>query len=228
MWTVIGKTKDSSEAVALAALNQLCTIYWLPIYTFIRHTGATAEEAEDLTQGYFLYLLGRGYIGKASREVGKFRAFLIADLKHYLSNEWRRGHTLKRGGRVMTVPIQTAWAEENYGTEPVDNVTPEVLFDRKWANVLLARVMNALREQYAKKHRLEVFEALRQFISWNAGEESYTVAAEKLGRSVADVKINVHRLRKAYREILEAEVSHTVSSPDDIAAEIRHLAASLC
>ena len=227
-WSLIGKFQKGSETVAREALDTLCRIYWYPIYGYIRHVSGRPEEAQDLTQGYFLHLLQRDYINHASQEKGKFRAFLLADVKLYLANERRSANSEKRGGKVQIVPIQVDWAEERYGHEPVDNVTPDQLYDRQWALTLLARVMESLRGEYEKKERLPLFEALKQFISWNAGDESYSQAAVKLGRDENYVKQNVYRMRQSYRKLLEAEVGHTVASPEEVAAEIRHLAASLC
>ena len=228
LWSMVRHVQHGSEMVASEALNKLCRIYWHPIYGYIRNAAGRPEEAEDLTQGYFLHLLERDYINQASQDKGKFRAFLLADVKLFLSNERRSAKSEKRGGKVQIVPIQQDWAEERYGHEPVDNVTPDQLYDRHWATTLLARVIELLRAEYERKGRLELFEALKQFISWNAGDEPYSVAAHKLGRDENYVKQNVYRMRQSYRKLLEAEVAQTVTSPEEIEMEIRHLAASLC
>ena len=227
-WTLVVRAQSAPGTSAFDALNSLCSIYWQPIYAFIRRSGLSSEEAEDLTQGYLQNLMDRNYLSQASPEKGKLRAFLLADLKLYLSNERRRANSQKRGGGKLFIPIDRQWAEEYYTHEPADEVSPADLFDRRWAMTLLDRVLQLVREDYSLRGRDDLFDALKQFISWNAGEEPYADVAERLGRDTNYVKQNVLRLRKLYRRILEEEVGHTVSSPDEVLDEIRHLAASLC
>ena len=148
-------------------------------------------------------------------------------MKLFLSNDRAKARAEKRGGGQIVVPIDQGFAEEFYAHEPVDTVTPEQLFDRRWALAVLASVMDAVAADYDSRGKGALFEALKQFISWNAGEETYTQVAARLGKSESDIKVNVHRLRKRYREILEQEVAQTVSSPDEIEAEIRYLASSV-
>jgi RNA polymerase sigma-70 factor (ECF subfamily) len=227
-WTLIELAQRGTGTAALDALNTLCTNYWYPIYAFIRRTCGQHEEAQDLTQGYFADLLKRGYLADADRKHGgKFRAFLLADVKQYLGNQHRRATAKKRGGGAEHIPIRGEWANERYGHEPVDHVTPDQTFDRQWALTLLNRVMEALQREYEAKQRQEIFEALKQFISWNAGEESYADAARRLGKDENYVKVNVFRMRKRYRELLEAEVGQVVPA-EEVANEIRLLAASIC
>jgi RNA polymerase sigma-70 factor (ECF subfamily) len=226
-WTLVRKVQSEADS-AFEALGELCQLYWYPIYAYIRRSGRTPETSEDLTQGYFQSLLDRHYLNLASPEKGKLRAFLLADVKLYLSNERRRDGAEKRGGGRIHVPIDLDAAEDSYRFEPSTDVSPADLFDRRWALTLLARVLERVRADYREKGREDLFEALRQFISWNAGDDSYAEVAERIGRDQNYVKQNVLRLRKRYRAFLEEEVSHTVGSPDEVAAEIRHLAASLC
>jgi RNA polymerase sigma-70 factor (ECF subfamily) len=226
-WTLVRKVQSEADS-AFEALGELCQLYWYPIYAYIRRSGRTPETSEDLTQGYFQSLLDRHYLELASPEKGKLRAFLLADVKLYLSNERRRDGAEKRGGGRIHVPIDRDAAEDSYRFEPSTDVSPADLFDRRWALTLLARVLERVRADYREKGREDLFEALRQFISWNAGDDSYAEVAARIGRDQNYVKQNVLRMRKRYRAFLEEEVGHTVGSPDEVAAEIRHLAASLC
>jgi RNA polymerase sigma-70 factor (ECF subfamily) len=227
LWTLVRKVQSEADT-AFDALGELCKIYWYPIYAFIRRSGRNPEDSEDLTQGYFQSLLERHYLELASPDKGKLRAFLIADVKFYLANERRREGAGKRGGGRIHVPINRDAAEDSYHFELSTDISPADLFDRQWALTLLTRVLNRVRNDYREKGREDLFDVLRQFISWNAGDSSYAEVAQQIGRDENYVKQNVLRLRKRYRAILEEEVSHTVGSPDEVEAEIRHLAASLC
>lgn len=221
------RARSDDDREASKALDALCRSYWPPIYSYIRRWSNSPQEAEDLTQSYFLNLLGRGYLDRADPAKGKLRAFLLTDLKFFLSKNRSKARAEKRGGGQVAVPIDQGFAEELYTHEPVDTVTPDQLFDRRWALTVLTSVMDALAADYAGRGKGALFEALKQFISWNAGEESYTQVAVRLGKSESDIKVSVHRLRKRYREILQHEVSQTVSSPAEIEAEIRYLASSV-
>jgi RNA polymerase sigma-70 factor (ECF subfamily) len=226
-WSIVLRARSDDDREASKALDALCRSYWPPIYSYIRRWSNSPEEAEDRTQSYFLNLLSRGYLDRADPAKGKLRAFLLTDVKFFLSNDRSKMRAEKRGGGQVAVPIDQGFAEEFYTHEPVDSVTPEQLFDRRWALTLLASVMDAVAADYATRGKGSLFEALKQFISWNAGEESYAEVAARLGKSESDIKVNVHRLRKRYREMLEHEVSQTVSSPAEIEAEIRYLASSV-
>ena len=129
-WTLVVRAQSAPGTSAFDALNSLCSIYWQPIYAFIRRSGLSSEEAEDLTQGYLQNLMDRNYLSQASPEKGKLRAFLLADLKLYLSNERRRANSQKRGGGKLFIPIDRQWAEEYYTHEPADEVSPADL----WSN----------------------------------------------------------------------------------------------
>jgi DNA-directed RNA polymerase specialized sigma24 family protein len=234
-WSLVLKAREANEATAAAALNSLCSIYWYPLYVYIRRCGHTPEEAEDLTQSYFESLLSRQYLDRASRDKGKLRAFLLADLKFHLSNERRRLQAQRRGGGATFVPVDRQWAEDRYVHEPADETTPADSFDRRWALTLLGRVLERLRDEYIEKGREDLFEALRPFLSWNAGGDNYAEVAARLKpdehgvvRNENYVKKNVQRLRERYRKILEDEVAQTVDSPEAVEEEIRHLAAAVC
>ncbi len=195
-WTLVGRAKDSG-----VALNDLC-----------RRT-ASPQDAEDLTQGYLARLLERGYLSPADEQKGKFRAFLVADLKLFRAKEWVRGQAVKRGGRCVIESFDHAMAEQRYGVEPVDHDSPEKLFDRAWATTLLEQVRQRLRRHYGAKgpEKLKVYEVLQPFIAWNAGEQSYAEAAEVLGVSVNHLKVFIHRLHKGYCSLLKAEFADTVT-----------------
>ncbi|MFZ4763613.1 MAG: RNA polymerase sigma factor [Roseimicrobium sp.] len=225
-WSLVLRARSDATVEASGALNELCSAYWYPIYAYIRRHSASPEDTEDLTQGYFEDLLGRGYLDRAEADKGKLRAFLLTDVKFHLAKEHGRRRALKRGGGKTFISIDQVMAEQRYGVEPVDNVTPDQLFDRAWATTLLAKVQDKLRAEYAAKGHSAVIEALEPFIAWNAGEETYATVALRLGKSESDIKVSVHRMRKRYRTLLEAEIADTVASQEDVQSELSMLAAS--
>jgi DNA-directed RNA polymerase specialized sigma24 family protein len=174
----------------------------------------------------FADLLERGYLDRADRDKGKLRAFLLADVKLFLANERRRHQAAKRGGRQVIQSFDQALAEERHGIEAVDHNSPDQLFGRAWATILLASVMDDLQREYAQKGQQSVFDVLQQFIAWNAGDESYSDVAAKLEKTVGDIKASVHRMRKRYRALLEKAVADTVSSQEEMDQEIGALAAA--
>jgi RNA polymerase sigma-70 factor (ECF subfamily) len=222
-WTLVGRAKDSGQA-----LNDLCCIYWYPLYAYVRRKTASPEDAEDLTQSYLARLLERGYLERAEKQKGKFRAFLLADLKLFLAREWVRGRAVKRGGRCVIESFDHAMAEQRYGVEPVDHDSPEKLFDRAWATTLLEQVRQKLRRYYEVKgpDSLKAYEVLQPFIAWNAGEQPYAESAAVLGVTVNHLKVDIHRMRKRYRSLLEKEIADTVTSKEEIQEELNALAAA--
>ncbi len=225
LWTVVINAQKGDTTVARNALNRLCEIYRYPIYIYVRRRTPSPHDAEDLTQGYFMDLLRRGYVQQASREQGRFRAFLLADLKYYLSNQRARAASAKRGGGREIISLDAETAETLAGAAPDES--PEAAFDRSWAQQVLQRVMARLRADYEKHGRGALFDAIKQFIGWNAGGESYAGVSEKLGKSPGYIKANVHRMREHYREILRLEVSETTPPGESVDDEIRYLASCL-
>jgi DNA-directed RNA polymerase specialized sigma24 family protein len=225
-WSLVLKARSEQPAEAGRALNDLCAAYWYPVYAYIRRTCASPEDAQDLTQGCFADLLERRYLDRADQGRGKLRAFLLADVKLHLSNERDRQNAAKRGGGRIIESYDQALAEQRYGVEPMDHNSPEQLFDRAWATTLLNGVTETLRKEFAARGQEPVFEALQQFIAWNAGDESYADVAARLGKSVGDIKVTVHRLRKRFRALLEKTVADTVTTPEEVQQEIGMLAAA--
>lgn len=210
---------------AHAALSHLCEAYWYPLYAFIRRQGHRSDEAQDLTQEFLARLLAKGWLGGVDRDRGRFRAWLLVSVKHFLANEWDRAHAVKRGGRVMLVSFDEVAAEERYLAEPSDSEDPARLFDRRWAFTLLDRVLHRLSEEMATAGKLEIFEALKGVLT--GGKARYAEIAIALQMSESAVKAAAHRLRERYRAILRAEIADTVSTSAEIDEELRHLFAAL-
>ena len=226
-WSLVVRARDDHDHESQEALNDLCAIYWYPIYAYIRRRGNSPQETEDLTQGYFMSLLERDYLSRADREKGRLREFLLTDVKFFLSSKWREKTARKRGGGATHIPIDIGWAEEHYQHEPAETTTPETLFERRWALTVLQRVMDQLEAHYRKIGSEEMFKAVRGYLTWNSGEKPYAEVADDLGTSVGNVKTAVNRLRKRYRKLLEEEVLQTVAEPAEVEAEIRHMAAAM-
>jgi DNA-directed RNA polymerase specialized sigma24 family protein len=212
-----------------AALGELCRIYWYPLYAYVRRRGHAPEEAQDLTQGFFLHLLDHKTLARADPLKGKFRSFLLGSLQNYLSMETDRARCLKRGGKVEFVPLDVQDAEDRYRFEPVDALTPEKVFAARWAMALLGEVMNRLRQEYATGHKIVTFETLKAFLDVGNSKDppSYEEAAAALQIGVGAVKSVIHRLRKQYTALVREEIGRTVSDPADVGVEIHELCEAL-
>jgi RNA polymerase sigma factor (sigma-70 family) len=228
-WTVVLLSAQSQAPGCKQALAELCKAYWYPIYSFIRHRGHSPEDAQDLTQGFFLHLLEHKALSRVDRQKGKFRSFLLASLQNYLSNEAQRARCIKRGGKANVVYLDLQSAEDHYRLEPVDALTPEKIFDARWAMALLAEAMNRLREDYAAQDKASTFETLTAFLDVANTKEppSYERAADALRISVGAVKSLIHRLRKQYTSLVREEIARTVSKAADVDAEIHDLCEAL-
>jgi len=228
-WTLVLHSAQSQAPGYQAALAELYRIYWYPLYTYIRRSGHTPEEAQDLAQGFFLHLLEHKTLGRADRLKGKFRSFLLGSLQNYLSTEWDRARCLKRGGKAEFVPLEMQAAEERFRLEPVDQLSPEKIFAARWALILLEHALKVLSYQYAVRHKEAVFETLKGFVGIGATgpEASYEAAGQSLGMGVGTVKTLIHRLRKQYMAVVREEVARTVSDPTEIEAELRSLCNAL-
>ena len=226
-WTlVLSAARRSETPRAAAALAELCGIYWYPLYAYVRRRNHDVHEAEDLTQEFFARLLEKNYLGDVDRRKGKFRAFLLAALKHFLANEWRRSHAQKRGGGEIVLSLDTSTAEDRYRLEPSHNLTPERIFERQWALTVLDRVLAGLQADWTAQGKEAIFNSLKPFLTAQQSAGYAPVAAE-LGMTEGAVKTAVHRLRRRYRELLREEIAQTVAGPEEIDDEIRYLLSCL-
>jgi RNA polymerase sigma factor (sigma-70 family) len=222
-WSVVLSAQDKESPASRAALETLCRTYWFPLYAYVRRFGHNAHDAQDLTQGFFARVLEKDYLKTAARERGRFRTFLLVMLKRFLAGEWDRQHAQKRGGFTPLVSIDQELAESRFAAEPADSLQPDRVFDRQWAMTLLERTMSCLREEYVSTGRAKLFELLSGCIAREEGSLRYAEIAARLNLTEAAVKMAVHRLRARYRELLRAEIAGTVSSPEEVDEEIRHL-----
>jgi len=226
-WSVITLAAEHSTPESTAALEQLCRTYWYPLYVYIRRRGNSPADAEDLTQGFFERLLAKDYLGDLTVGMGRFRSFLLAAVKHFLANEWDRAQTQKRGGGRVIFSIEEQDPEERYHFEPADDVTPEAIFEQRWALTVLERVLARLREEFMASEKPGLFEELKCFLAADQAASPYAQISERTGLKEGTLKVAVHRLRRRYAELLRAEIADTVSDPREVEDEVRHLIAAV-
>ena len=224
-WSLVLRAGQAGSAESGEALEKLCRAYWFPLYAFARREGCKPEEAQDLTQEFFCRLLARNTLQSADPARGRFRSFLLTSFKNLLANEWKRVQRQKRGGGRESFSLDQLEAEERYRIEPVDHLTPEKLFERRWAEALLARVLERLQAECDGDGpgRARRFEVVKVFLLEDKGTLPLADAAAQLGLSVIATKGLVHRLRTRYRDLFREEIEHTVATPAEVEDEIRHL-----
>jgi RNA polymerase sigma-70 factor (ECF subfamily) len=222
-WTVVLAAGSRSSRQADVALEELCRTYWYPLYVFVRRQTSTREDAEDLTQAFFARFLEKNYLEGLNSEKGRFRAFLLASLKHFLANEWDRANRLKRGGGQSTLSLDWQDADTRYQIDPADNLSPDKLYDRAWAVTLLEQVIGRLRNESAADGKLQFFEELKPFLMVGKSAIPYAQAATALAMTESSVRVAVHRLRRRYRELLKQEIAQTLSDPAQADEELRTL-----
>ena len=217
-WSVVVNARAADSKTAKAALESLCNTYWYPLYAFVRRLGHSPHDAEDLIQGFFAQCIEKDYLRAADREKGRFRSFLLVALKRFLANEWDRARTRKRGGDRQIISLD---AEQRYAAEPAEALSPDKLFERRWAMTLLENVLAKLKAEQISAGRLAIFTELQPVLTSRG--TPYADLAKRLGLTESAIKVAVHRLRQRYRELLEQEIANTVSSPAEIEEERRYL-----
>ena len=205
------------------ALEELCRAYWFPLYAYVRRRGYTKEDAEDLTQAFFARFLAKNYLEGLSAERGRFRAFLLASLKHFLINEWKKTQRIKRGGDETMLSLDWKTADTQFQVASNAEPSPDKAFDREWAVTLLTKVIERLRAECEADGKLKQFEHLKIFLTAGKGAMSHAEAAKSLGMDETAARVAVHRLRKRYRQLLRDEVSQTLSDEGQVDEEMRAL-----
>ena len=223
-WTLVVAAGDPHQKEARSALVSLCENYWYPLYAYLRRRGYLADQAQDLTQEFFIRVLEGRYLDRADQEKGRFRAFLLTSLKFFVADEEDRQRAHKRGG--MVVALEFLSGEERYQREPAHYETPERIFERRWALSVLDRVVEKLRGEFVQHGRPEHFERLKVFLLGQS-DASYAALAREMKTSEGALKVAIHRLRKRYRELFRQEIADTVADPAEVQSELRFLAAVL-
>jgi RNA polymerase sigma-70 factor (ECF subfamily) len=227
-WTVVLLAGDSKSGGAANALENLCRTYWYPLYAYVRSRGRSAHDAQDLTQEFFRRILEKKYLKLADPEKGKFRTFLLTSMDNFLFNDWEKSQAIKRGGGQENISIDSDKLENRYILEASNGNSPDKIYDKSWALALLENVLNQLSGEYAQTGKQGLFEALKGRALGDAGsDEDYCALSERLKVSQGSLRVGAHRMRERYRELLFTEVSHTVSSVEDVDGELRHLIATL-
>ena len=230
-WSMVVSAGQSRSTQSRRALAVLCENYWFPLYAFVRRSGRSAEDAQDLTQEFFVRLLTENYLAVADRQQGRFRSFLLGAMKHFLANQRRRQAAQKRGGAATVLSLDFDGGEHRYGQiEPSTNLTAERLYEKRWAMTLLDLVLGRLREEFRVAGKLELFDVLKQFLAGGGkhdGSPTYLDVGKQLGMSEAAVKTAVHRLRRRYRKLLKDEIAQTVDGHGSLEEELRDLMAAL-
>ena len=223
-WSVVLEAQGESPA-AQEALEKLCRMYWRPIYAFLRRQNIRAEEAEDITQGFFAQLLERRKFSAIRKEKGRLRSFLLGALKYFLTDERRRATAIKRGKEQRLIAFEGLRGDEWLEMEPVDPVTPEQIYERRWALTVLEHVLNRLRDEYRSASNAALFDSLKQLLPDEPGSPSQAEIAAQLGMSENALRQAFYRFRQRYQSLLREEIAHTVATPGDIEDELGHLIA---
>ncbi len=215
-WTLVRAAGASADD----ALETLCAAYWFPLYAYVRRHGFSKEDAEDLTQAFFSKLLERQDFSRLKQEKGRFRAFLLAALKNFLSNDRDRAGCQKRGGNITHFSLDWQSADSQFQVADGGQIPPDAAYDREWAVALLERVISKLRAESVAEGKAERFEQLKSYLTVGKGEIPYATAAATLALDEGAVRVAVHRLRKRYRELLKNEVADTLSDPAMVDEEL--------
>jgi RNA polymerase sigma factor (sigma-70 family) len=224
-WTLVVAAGDPHRKEARSALVSLCENYWYPLYAYLRRRGYSADEAQDLTQKFFVRVLEGRYLDRADPKKGRFRSFILTSLKFFVADEEDRHRARKRGGGVL-VPLEFSSGEERYQREPAHDETPERIFERRWALSMLDRVVERLRDEFVQHGRPEHFERLKVFLPGQC-DTPYAALAREMHTSEGALKVAIHRLRKRYRDLFRQEIADIVADPTEVESELRFLAAVL-
>lgn len=226
-WTVVQLAACNDTSRAQQALSRLCEAYWYPLYVYVRRRGHGPEDAQDLTQEFFARLLAAQSLANLSPEKGKFRAFLLASMNHFLADEWDKARAMKRGGGAAPISFDGMDPEQRYRCEPADNSTPEKIYDRRWTLALLDQALKRLRGDYEKAGMITVFEKLKVILTMGKGAVPLAQLASELSMTEGAVKAAAHRLRARYREVIYEQVAQTVLTSAEVEEEIRYLFSTL-
>ena len=226
-WSVILTAGGADSLQAAEALERLCGTYWYPVYAFVRRRGYGADNAQDLTQDFFAQLLARHRLHVADPSRGRFRDFLLACLRNFLSNEWDKVRAAKRGGGQPAIPFDELHARQRYALDADATASPDALYDRSWALTLLEQVRVRLRDEFTRAAKSDRFEWLQRFLPGEQSEVSHAELGQKVGLTASALRSEIYRFRQRYRDLLRHEIAQTVQHGEEIDDEIRYLIAVL-
>lgn len=222
-WSLVVSAGERNNVKSHDAMQLLCNSYWQPLYSYVRRRGYGPEDAQDLTQEFFARLLQNDRLARADQIKGKFRSFLLGSLKNFLADEWDKKQAQKRGGGAPVCSLHFEDGERTYKLEPVNYVTPEQIFERRWALTLLDNVVHRLKEEYIGAGKSELYEALSPCLIGDRTVQPYAQLAAHMAVTESAVKSAVHRLRGRYRELLRQEIANTVARPEEVDEELNYL-----
>jgi RNA polymerase sigma-70 factor (ECF subfamily) len=226
-WTEVLLAREQETPGAQEALANLCRLYWYPLYAHVRQKVLDPHDAEDLTQEFFRLLIEKNYLGAVDRQRGKFRSFLLVAVKRFLINAHKHATRLKRGGGQTLISLDLDAAESRLQAELASGLSPDQIFEQRWARTVLDQVSSRLRQEYADSGKAAIFDALSKFLTHESSFGDYSDIAAHLGMTASAVAVAVHRLRQRYRQLVRDAVRPTVADPAEIDAEVKHLIASL-
>lgn len=222
-WSVISQAKRGHSDASRGALASLCEAYWYPLYSYARACGHGHDDARDLTQGYLVLLLENDYLQDVRSREGRFRCFLLASFRHFLSKERDRARALKRGGGKRPLSLDADAAEARHAAEPIEFRTPETAYERCWALTILERALERMRQEAVAREREPEFERLRDHLTGREPRTSYSDLAREMRTTETALRALVRRLRQRYGKLLRAEIAETLADPAQADAELRHL-----
>jgi len=225
-WSIVLQAGHQSGPASKEALARLCEVYWYPVYAFVRRSGFGADEAQDLTQEFFTRVVEKDYLSAVTPSRGRFRSFLLAAVRHFLSNERDRLRAKKRGGGQSPLPLEFQTAEGRYQLDPADPTTPEMVFERKWATTVLESAFARLEAEQNEAGKKDGFALLKGALTGDH-DVSYADIASRLATTEGAVKVAVHRLRRRFGELLREEIGQTVETAAEVDDELRYLFAAL-
>jgi DNA-directed RNA polymerase specialized sigma24 family protein len=226
-WSIVISAGRASSPNSRRALESLCETYWYPLYAYVRRRIPDVNEAQDLTQDFFAELLEKNFVGSATPERGRFRAFLLTAFKHFLSKEWDKARAQKRGGGRPPIALDFDSADSRINIEPSSGLAADQLYDRQWAVTLLGQILNRLESEFDRQGKAKHFEELKGFIIGDHGGTTYADIATRLNMTEAAAKMAGSRMRRRYRVLLRDEIVQTVAGPEEVDDEIRNLFSTL-
>ena len=222
-WSLVLRARAEDSARRRVAIEELCRAYWYPLYAFLRRSGRGVEDAQDLAQDFFARLLDGRLLESADPARGKFRTLLLAALKHLDADAYKAAHAEKRGGRLEFLPLDAALAEERWHADASTELSPERAFDRAWANTVMDRASQQLREEFAATDKSAQFAELFPRLNGGGSDDGLAAVAQRLGTTEAAVKMALSRMRRRFADALRAEIAQTVGSRGDVQEELRYL-----
>jgi RNA polymerase sigma factor (sigma-70 family) len=222
-WSVVLKVQNKESPESKDALETLCQVYWYPVYALVRGSGYAPHDAQDLTQAFYARLLAKDYLRVVTPDKGRFRTFLRMALKRFLAQEWQRLHAQKRGGHAPHLSFDAELAEHRFLRETTVTLTPDRIYDRRWALTLLDQAMTRLEREYIEAGKTTLLRQLQPHLTTKQGSIPYPEIAAALQTTEGAARVAVHRLRKRFRELFREAIADTVSGPEQVEPELRHV-----